>query len=286
MHECPSTRRLRFRTPRALSSCLAILLAAVIAHPASAAPDPVDRRLSILRPRPAHRTGLTLSGLHCQVRDDIVSPLRWDGIGGSLELFRDRLDESSRRQISLRLPLALLNNRYEHRAAAPGLKLGYGRLYRVSWFAGSGATFAGVLFQGNMDLQYYVDWDEEHLYWITAYDIAAAVQHEIRVRPRRRLTVRVAVPPVSFVSRPPRHRYNKVDDFKHLGFWFRRPNERLRVTSMPDLLALTAAAEYTFRLGKSWNLGTAYEFAFRRFARPEPIRILTHAVSMRISHGP
>jgi hypothetical protein len=278
-------RQLRFRPLRPISSCFALLLASTLAHPVSAGPDPVDQRLSPALQGATRRIGLALSGLHFQVRDDIVSPLRWDGIGASLEIFRDRLDESSRRQIALRLPLALLNNRYEHRAAAPGLKLGYGRLYRVSWFARSGATFAGALLQGNMDLQYYVDWDEEHLYWITTYDLAAAVQHEIRTRPRRQLTVRVAVPPVALVSRPPRHRYNKVDDFKHLGFWFRRPNEGLRLTSIPDLLALTAAAQYTFTFTKSWKLGTAYEFAFRRFARPEPVRILTHSVSIRISHG-
>jgi hypothetical protein len=277
-------RRLRFPTARLLSTCLALLIASGFASPTSAGPNPGDRHSPPARSRPIHRIGLGLSGLHCQVRDDIVSPLRWAGIGGSLEFFRDRLDESSRRQMTLKLPLALLTNRYEHRAGAPSLKLGYGRLHRVSWFAKSGAAFAGVLLLGNMDLQYYLDWDEEHLYWFTTYDLAAAAQHEIRIRPREYLVVRIAVPPVALVSRPPRHRYNKVDDFKHLDFWFRQPNEGLHLASVPRYLCVDSSAQFLFTLNDSWRLGAIYEFGYRRFSRPEPIRLLTHSLSVRILH--
>jgi hypothetical protein len=280
----PHCRRPRCRASHLLPSCLALLIASAFVHPVSANPNPADQHSTPVGPRVTHRTGLALAGLHCQVRDDIVSPLRWDGIGGSLEFFRDRLSESSRGQLSLKLPLALLTNRYEHRAAAPGLEFGYGRLYRVSWFAGSGATFTGAVLQGNMDLQYYVDWDEEHLYWITTYDLAATTQHEIRIRRHQQLVFRIAIPPVALVSRPPRRRFNKVDDFKHLGFWFRKPNEGLHLTSISRYLSVTSSARYLFTLNDSWKLGAVYELGYRRFSRPEPIRMLTHSLSVRILH--
>lgn len=273
----PHRRRLSWR-----HSLLIALLFAPAASADSAAGDALSPSP---HPRASHRTGLALAGLYAQVRDDLVCPLRWSGIGAALEFSRDRLDESSRRQVSLKLPLGLLNNRYGHRAGAPGLQLGYARLRRVSWFAGSGATFAGVALRGHMDLQYYVDWDEEHLYWFTAYDLAAAAQQEIQLRPRQRLELRIALPPIALVSRPPRRRYYKVDDFMHLGFWFREPNGGLHLATWPQYLAGAFSAQYLHSLGDSWRLGAGYEFSYRRYSRPEPVRLLTHYLSLRVTHG-
>jgi hypothetical protein len=218
------------------------------------------------------------------MRDDVVSPLKWAGPGGTLGFGYWRLGATSRHSVELSAPLGLLNNRYGHRAGALGLRVGYIYLRPLAAFGGRGTTFLGGCLQRDSDLYLYADWDDEHLYWITTYDIAAAVRHEVQLRNGHNLELQAVLPVVSLVSRPPRYRYYKIDDFKNPGFYLTKPQENLRVTALGELVSLDISVSYGFALAGSWAFRAQYGFYYRRYTRPETIVERSSVFSLRVTH--
>jgi hypothetical protein len=256
---------------------------------AAAAPTPPV----VTQPHPAadtrsacvDRLGLAFVGLGMEARDDLVCPLRWDGPGLGLELTYDRIAPRSRHQVRLAPTLGLLTNRYGHRAAGMGLRLTYSLLRRAARPDSRGTTYLGALVRWDTRPHVYVDWDEEHLYWFTAYELAPAAQHELRLSARQQLKLRFALPLLALVSRPPAHRQYKADDLLHPGFYISKPGERMQLASWNEYFAVTTGIDYELRLSRSWQLGFGYEFDYRRFMEPRAVRILSNSLSARIAHG-
>jgi len=234
--------------------------------------------------RSANRIALALGALHMALRDDIIGPLKWDGPGAAMDFAYWRRSPVSCQGVELDLPLGLLTNRYGHRAGALGLRAGYAYLRRTAWSGGRASTFLGGSFGRNSDLQLYLDWDEEHLYWITTYDLAGVIQHEVRLAKGHGFEITLAVPMVSLVSRPPRSRYYKVDDFKNPGFYLSKPQENMSVAVFGELLSLDASLSYAFALKGSWAFWAKYGFQYRRYPEPETIRMSSSTFSLRVTH--
>jgi hypothetical protein len=231
------------------------------------------------------RIGLAFIGLGMEARDDLVCPLRWDGPGLGLELSYEHIAPRSRQQVRLAPTLGLLTNRYGHRAAGMGLRLAYCHLRRAAASGSRGTTYLGALVRWVTRPHVYVDWDEEHLYWFTAYELAPAARHELRLSDRQQLELGFALPLIALVSRPPAQRHYKADDLLHPGFYLSKPGERMRLASWNEYFAVTAGIDYGLRIARSWQIGLGYEFDYRRFAEPRDVRIVSHALSLRIAHG-
>jgi CubicO group peptidase (beta-lactamase class C family) len=127
---------------------------------------------------------LGLGAEQLQVRDDIVAPLRYQGTGACLDLAYTREAGRTSHRFDIVLSGAPALDRYGHRAL--GLRFGasYAGLFPVARSPRYGSWLVGGELDWNMALQYYAQWDEEHLYWLTAYALAPAVAHDVRLAPR------------------------------------------------------------------------------------------------------
>ncbi len=270
-----------------LPAILLMLLAGGAARTAAYAPAEAaeSHPATVARSASADRLGLALTGVGMEARDDLVCPLRWDGPGLGIELCYDHIAPRSRQQVRLASTLGLLTNRYGHRAAGIGLRLGYGYVHRAASFGPRGTTYLGALVRWDNRPHVYVDWDEEHLYWLTAYDLAPVARHELRMSARQQLSLQLALPLLSFVSRPPAQRHYKADDLLHPGFYIRKPSEHPRLASWNEHFAVTTGMTYELCLSRAWQLELGYEFDYRRFTEPRAVRILSNALSVRIAHG-
>ena len=56
--------------------------------------------------KPTHQIGLGIGAIHYQVRDDIVAPLRWSGLGPVGDLSYTYAGENGRHGVDLRIPFA------------------------------------------------------------------------------------------------------------------------------------------------------------------------------------
>ncbi|HEY0839269.1 MAG TPA: hypothetical protein VGD74_03715, partial [Vulgatibacter sp.] len=139
------------------------------------------------------RFGLGLP--HVQIREELLRRFRWDGFGGLLALGYEHRTPAIRHEVGLEVPAAYVTNRYGAGAAAIALRLDYTLLV----FAGDlwgGRAFVGGRYRWEHANQYYMDWDEEHLYWLNAHELGPVAAWEVELARSHTLRAALSVPVV------------------------------------------------------------------------------------------
>jgi hypothetical protein len=209
-----------------------------------------------------------------QISDDVVRGLRWQGPSLELDAGFRYASETDRHDAFLRFGAAYLQNRYDHAAVSAFHHLGYGFTRRVLRAGCWGTLFLGGQVREDVDLEYYIDWDEEHAYWLSSYALAAAARYEVSVASRHGFDVTLALPLLGWVGRPPEFHYYKADNLKDLGWIFEKPFEGLVFATLDKYQAAHLAAAYTFHPGRGWSLRLAYLVDYRRASFPRPAQVL------------
>ncbi|AKU91641.1 hypothetical protein [Vulgatibacter incomptus] len=220
---------------------------------------------------------------HLQLRDELLRPFRWDGFGAALRFGYERRGEDVRHEADLKLPIAFVSNRYGAGGADLDLRLRYDLRFSIDGLGEAGLLLVGARAQWNQAMQVYYDWDEEHLYWMNAYELGPSAAYEWQASPAHRLSASLALPVVALASRPELRRYNKIDDFENVGFYFAAPNRGLRLTSLHEYVSLEAAIAWSWRISDGTRLDLAYELAYRRYARPEVFESLGSTLATSLS---
>lgn len=109
--------------------------------------------------------------MHYQVKDEIVTPLRWDGFGLILDFSYGIFADKSLHQFDIRIPVAFPQNRYDHKAAIAEINLDYGLLGKIGGRESAGQTHFGAKIDWSYNFQYYYNWDDSHMYWLNAYEL-------------------------------------------------------------------------------------------------------------------
>jgi hypothetical protein len=209
-----------------------------------------------------------------QISDDLVRGLRWQG--PSLELAAEYryASEVDRHEGFFRLGMGYLHDRYDDAAVSLYHHMGYGFTHRaVRWGVG-GTLFLGGQVREDVDLQYYIDWDEEHAYWLSSYGLAAAARYELQVAPRHGFEATLAVPVLGWVGRPPEARYYKADNLKDLGWLVEKPFAGLSFAGVDKYQAVHLGLAWVLHPGRGWSLRLAYLLDYRRASFPRPVQVL------------
>jgi hypothetical protein len=214
-------------------------------------------------------------GMH-QMREDLLTPLRFSGPAADLRLSLKRHGTGSRQRAELRLGLAYDGNRYGHRAAAASLGTRLSGLKRVSGEADAGTHFSvGLSGHVSVDQLYFFDWDDAHAYWLTVVGVGPAAAGEWSLGGRR-LAASVELPTFGLYGRPPLERRRKVDDLVQVGTWFALPFSRLEAAGPPELWALDARVDYAASARVGWH----YELSLRTAESPRRVAVMEHLLGV------
>ncbi|HSG07209.1 MAG TPA: hypothetical protein VLA36_02560 [Longimicrobiales bacterium] len=224
--------------------------------------------------------GVTLSAV--QSRDDLLAPLRWRGPGFGLKASWDWGGNDRRHAVALRMPISILSNRFGHRGYAFAPALTYGFLTRVARSQDTAAGWLGGRMRLDMFNAFYESWDDEHLYWITAYSLGPTGAWRGRFRGAPAWAT-LDVPLLAAVARPPEPRLNQIDRLTRLGGHLVDPQKDARVVAFPDYAAVHAAVGVVLRVGGS-SFSVSYILDWSRYALPARVALLSQSVS--ISRGP
>jgi len=230
-----------------------------------------------------NRIGFGLGVPHVQIREELTRRFRWDGFGGLLALGYEHRGAGMRHAASLELPAAWVTNRYDAGGAALALRLDYTLLVPVAELAG-GRLWAGGRYRWDHALQYFADWDEEHLYWLSAHELGPAVAWELAVAPTQSLRASLSLPVVALASRPPAERTNKIDDLKSVGFLLGRPHEDMSLTSLHEYVSVEGAVAWTWSFSETWLLQASWVMRYRRHAAPLAVQLLENALVTGVAH--
>jgi hypothetical protein len=133
-----------------------LLVTFLLSCPCLADPATAD----LQEPRHFIDTGLG-PGLY-QIADDIARGLRWRGPSVEIDGAFRFATPTDRQEAFLRIGAAYLEDRYDHAAVAVSHHMGYGFSRWVRGAGRWGTVFLGGQAREDVDLQYYMDWDEEH----------------------------------------------------------------------------------------------------------------------------
>jgi len=263
--------------------------AGVLLPPAAARAEPAEVATPPTAPvaQVPHRNhlGASLGLTVLETNDELVRGLRWLGLGGELRFFFRRESGASRHFGNLRFPVGLVVNRYDHAGLAWDAQLDYGHARVVGLVAGKVELAAGARVRWDWALQYYVDFDEEHLYWMNAYELGPLVAARWPLGAGRALVGELDSPVVAAVSRPPTHRYYKVDRLTHPTFLVTKTHEDLRLTSVHEHQGARLRLGYRHALGPRSVLEVRYALDFTRESEPRRFLLLMHNLSAGVARA-
>jgi hypothetical protein len=214
-----------------------------------------------------------------QITDDVVRGLRWRGPSLEIDGAFRYANQTDHHDVFLRIGATYLENRYDHAAVSIFHHVGYGFSRRVLHAGRWGMLFLGGQIREDVDLQYYIDWDEEHAYWLSSYSLAAAARYGVQVGPRYRFEATFAIPVIGWVSRPAEFHYYKADDLKSSGWLVTKPFEDLSFASFSKYQAAHWSFACTIHPGRGWSLRLVYLLDYRRASFPRPVQILVNTLT-------
>ena len=220
-----------------------------------------------------------VAGLHYQVKDQLVAPLRWDGLGFGLRFSYLAMSTAMEQEIDMLIPVSFLSNRYDHTAYAFEVSLGYSRLYVIYPSALGGNLYLGGEVRWNAHCEFYADWDDSHLYWLNVYDLAAAVQWSKDDDNGNHISIKMQIPLFAFISRPPEHQYIDQAPLQRPAYYFDALHQNMHMTSVHEYVSFGLKADYRLRVGKSTILGATWSFQYTTCKSPQTIGIISNILT-------
>ena len=243
--------------------------------------EPIEIRT--LSSEPRNQIGIGLSLVHDQIRDDILCPLRWDGIGPGLKFSYTYAGRAWRHESEIRIFSSFLSNKYDHGALNFSLLLKYGFLREIIRHNQLGSIYLGGLLDWNLNDQYYRSWDEVHMYWLNAYELGPWLYWS-RMFGKRRHIVNGGfnLPIIILAGRPPKYRYYQFDKLVSVSDWFSTPHENMSVTSLHEYVAFELRLGYMYQTKRRICLTASLHSNYRSYSKPESFRSFTNMLFVGI----
>lgn len=172
-----------------------------------------------------HYLGVLLSGGIGSYREDLVVPISFDGPTFALGGQYSRQTEHTSLQLRLNLSVALLKNRFSHEAYAASLELRPSWTKRIWSGMPDKQIWFGIALPMQMRNLFWDSWDDSHLYWLTTYSFALVGEYHTRLPRLGNTVIRLDMPIIGFVSRPPEYRYKKQEALNHFSYHLSAPNK-------------------------------------------------------------
>lgn len=247
---------------------IAIFMTVVVAAQNDTSNSKSTRQISIL-----------IGGLHNQIRDDIVVPLRWDGMGFLGSFSYTLIGYKVQHHIELCVPLAFPSNRYDHESTIVGINLEYEFLPKISNSVSIGQIYLGGKIGWNYNIQFYNSWDDSHLYWLNVYEIGPAVRWSKTVGDNHQLAANFTIPLLALISRPPEYRY--YDQFKPSQI-LSETHDNMVFTSLHEYISISLGGQYLYQVSSRILLGLSYNFSCKTYSKPDRISLITNTLQLKL----
>jgi hypothetical protein len=203
-------------------------------------------------------------------REDLVVPLGFHGLGFSLGAAYSQQTEKNALYARLRIGLSYMQNRFDHEALVLVQEIRFSWLKKFIVTQRSGEFWGGICLPLQMNNLFWGSWDDAHLYWLTAYGMGAAFQWQKKISSDKQALVRMEIPIIDWISRPPSHRFTKQEPTNHVTYHYSAPNKSLHFATLDTYQALFIQLLLRKELKRSLlNLGI--EFHYNHCSEPENI---------------
>lgn len=133
----------------------------------------------------------------------------------------------------------------------------------------------GSKFSWSLNDEFFYDWDDEHLYWLTTIELGPALRYSRPIKKERQIHLTLYLPVIAMISRPPLYRYYKTDELTKVGFLLSKPHEELHFATLDTYQAAQISFAYEMR-----RITLAYKGSFKHAAEPEPVTLFTNSIDV------
>lgn len=211
-----------------------------------------------------------------EAREDLLVPLRWRGTSLGLRLGWARETPGSRQGTSLLLPLSVYWDRFGYVGlVGVGPKMYHAYVREVGKPGPRGSFNLGGLLRWQMHNGQYLDWDDEHIFWFSAFSAGPRFEWRSPSTRATELTGTLDAALVAAVSRPTRYRLNKIDDVTTFSGQFLDTQKHFELTGPPAYVSFHAGLSARRPHSK---FVFAYDLDFSTYDSPARVVTVAHRI--------
>jgi len=150
------------------------------------------------------QTGIQIGFAWNKIRETLVSKTSHAGFGLTLGLSMDKSNLHTIQHFDLNMDISFLKSRFESETGSYKLHLsvGYSYLFRISDPGPNSRLYLGPHLNTDLLISYFENWDENHYYWLTNYDLGPFVRFEKTIPSGNEFQLEFKMPLIALVSRP------------------------------------------------------------------------------------
>jgi hypothetical protein len=214
--------------------------------------------------------------VHNQVKDNLVAPLKWDGLGSGICLSYMSTGPRVIHEVSLIMSVSGLKNRYKYTGYALELSLGYTLSCMVIPAVWGGTVYLGPQIRWDGKTNFFKDWDDSHIYWFSTYEFGPSLKWSKDYKEKQNILFTMQLPFVALVSRPPENQYIDQPPLITPSYYFKSLNKDLRLVTLNNYFSFRLQVDYSYKI-KSGNLiGGSWLFDYKSCKIPRNTTIITN----------
>jgi hypothetical protein len=204
-----------------------------------------------------------------QHRDEILHKLRNQGAGFGITGSMGRQTQSSLHVLELKLPVALLVDKYD----LLGINIEYGVSGKGLWklYPGIKAGYFGGM---NVRYYYFPEWDDAHIYWLTDYSVGPVFRYEGLGIKGVSLAAQLSL--ISLVSRTPQRPLSKFDNIVTFNGFFSTPQQDLHWESIRSLQSVRIDLDYASPVSRPH----VWTYRFEMMRNDKPLQFVSSTQSL------
>jgi hypothetical protein len=214
--------------------------------------------------------------VHNQVKDNLVAPLKWDGMGSGLGITYMSTELRVIHEVSLIMSVSGLKNRYKYTGYALEVSLGYILSCMVIPAVWGGTIYLGPQIKWNGKTNFFRDWDDSHIYWFTAYEFGPSLKWSKDYKEKQNILFTMQLPFVALVSRPPENQYIDQPPLIKPSYYFKSLNKDLKLVTLNNYFSLRLQADYSYKIKGCNMIGGSWLFDYKSCKIPRNTTIVTN----------
>jgi hypothetical protein len=223
-----------------------------------------------------HFLKFSLPIVHNQVKDNLVAPLRWDGIGSGLGFSWLTTGTKIIHEVCLIVNVSGLKNRYKYKGYALEASLGYSLSCKVSQGVLGGIIYLGPQLKWDSKINFFRDWDDSHIYWLNSYEAGPSLKWVKYYKEKHNVSLTMQIPFFAIISRPPEYQYIDQPPLIKPSYYFKSLNEDLRLVTLNNYFSLRLQVDYSYRIKNSNMIGGAWFFDYKACKFPRNSTLITN----------
>ncbi len=209
--------------------------------------------------------GFTIGLSRSQVKEKVLNNIRHQGtfFPSPISFNYENVKNNSFQAFEFNIHFTGLKSRYDPDVSSLMIHpdINYRYLWKLNSTNETIDFFLGAITGLNMQLGWYNNWDDSHLYWLTSYYLGADGRMNYKVNDKSSFYLDLSLPLISLVSRPPdRFLYKVVNP--EIGWIISEIHDDLRLTSVNQHFVMNLDLAYELKYSGKSKLRIFWRFYY------------------------